>query len=213
MEIKENKMQNKEIDKRTNDAVIKKYVVILNIIASLGVVYLHVNKVFWEFSYDNWWISANAIECLFYFSVPVFFMLSGCNLMDYRERYSTKEYIIKRIRKTVIPFIFWNGIIAFICECMIAKTSLRGALDNFLNSRYIGGIFWFFIPLFGIYMSIPFLSLIPKDIREKNLGYFLIICFIVEIFIPNIFKFIEVDTGLTFPIGGVFVLCSYRVLY
>lgn len=48
----------------------------------------------------------NVIESVMYFAVPCFFMISGANLMDYRKRYGTKTFLIKRTKKTIIPYIF-----------------------------------------------------------------------------------------------------------
>ena len=50
----------------------KPYILNLSVIAALAVIYLHMNRVFWTYSPKPWWISANLIECLSYFAVPVF---------------------------------------------------------------------------------------------------------------------------------------------
>ena len=54
----------------------------LNIFCCLSVIALHCNGCFWNFSYERYWITSVFIECIFYFAVPVFFMISGyyvCN--------------------------------------------------------------------------------------------------------------------------------------
>ena len=53
----------------------KIYIQILGVIACLAVVAMHVNGCFWQFSYDRYWITANIIECICYFAVPIFFMM------------------------------------------------------------------------------------------------------------------------------------------
>lgn len=53
----------------------KIYIQILGVIACLAVVAMHVNGCFWQFSYDRYWITANIIECICYFAVPIFFMI------------------------------------------------------------------------------------------------------------------------------------------
>ena len=55
----------------------KIYIQILGVIACLAVVAMHVNGCFWQFSYDRYWITANIIECICYFAVPIFFMISS----------------------------------------------------------------------------------------------------------------------------------------
>ncbi len=41
------------------------------------------------------WVSANLLETIFYFALPVFFMISGATLLDYRSKYSTKTKGVK----------------------------------------------------------------------------------------------------------------------
>ena len=74
----------------------KNYITALNVFAALAVVFLHTNKCFWRFSAERYWATANIIESFFYFAVPVFFMISGATLIDYRERYDTKTFFKKR---------------------------------------------------------------------------------------------------------------------
>lgn len=86
----------------------KEYIQNLSVISAFAVVMLHTNGVFWKFSYERYWVTANVIESVFYFAVPIFLMISGVTLIDYSKRYSTKDYFKKRIKKSVIPFILWS---------------------------------------------------------------------------------------------------------
>lgn len=84
------------------------YITVLSVISAFAVVLLHTNGCFWTFKREPYWFSANIIESVFYFAVPVFFMISGATLIDYRERYSTGTFLKKRFKKTVIPFFVWS---------------------------------------------------------------------------------------------------------
>ena len=83
------------------------FLTFMTVISCVAVVILHANGVFWSFSYERVWLTANMLESVFYFAVPVFFMISGSTLLDYRDHYDTRTYAIKRVKKTVIPF--WRG--------------------------------------------------------------------------------------------------------
>ena len=61
------------------------YISVLSVISAIAVVILHTNE-FWIFSRENYWFTANLIECLFYFAVTIFFMISRITLIDYRDR-------------------------------------------------------------------------------------------------------------------------------
>ncbi len=68
----------------------KTYITVLNVFSCLAVLFMHTSG-FWNFRKNVGWIADNAIECVFYFAVPVFVMLSGVTLIDYRDRCTTKE--------------------------------------------------------------------------------------------------------------------------
>ena len=82
----------------------QEYITLLNVLSAFAVVVLHTNNCFWTFSTERYWKTANIIESVMYFAVPVFFMITGATLIDYKERYSTKEYFKKRFWKTMFPF-------------------------------------------------------------------------------------------------------------
>ena len=178
----------------------KKYITVLSVLSCIAVVYLHINDCFWNFSYENYWISANIIESIFYFAVPVFFMISGCTLIDYRNKYSTKIYFKKRINKTLIPFIIWSMLALLYMIFIQSNTSMldggvvasvRHILGLFFNAQILN-IYWFFLPLFSIYLCIPALSLIPENVRQKIFRYLLIATFIFNISIPFLFRLLKI---------------------
>ena len=69
------------------------YLTLLSVISMIAVVILHANGCFWAFSTDRYWVTANCIESVFYFAVPIFFMISGATLLDYRDRYDTRVFV------------------------------------------------------------------------------------------------------------------------
>lgn len=81
----------------------------IQVISAIAVVFLHTNGCFWQFSKtERYWHTANIIESVFYFAVPLFFMVTGITLIDYQDKYSTKEFFKKRIIKTLFPYIIWS---------------------------------------------------------------------------------------------------------
>ena len=65
------------------------YFDVLNIMACYGVVWLHCSGDAFTFRLDKYWLMSLAIQVAAHWAVPVFFMLTGANLMGYREKYST----------------------------------------------------------------------------------------------------------------------------
>ena len=66
------------VDKHSSTA----YLTLLSVLSAVAVVYLHTNTCFWDFRNEPYWFSANIIESVFYFAVPIFFMISGATLFE-----------------------------------------------------------------------------------------------------------------------------------
>ncbi|MFR0782441.1 MAG: acyltransferase family protein [Coprococcus sp.] len=119
---------------------------------------MHVNNCFWTFSTERYWKSADVIESVMYFAVPCFFMISGANLMDYRKRYDTKTFLIKRTKKTIIPYIFWSlfgiGFGIWMNTLRWEDVTIKYVSQWFDKWRSLVTNFWFFIPLYTVYLSI-----------------------------------------------------------
>lgn len=198
------------------------YYDVLNVLACFSVVVLHVNNTVHTFSYDRYWLSAMFLEATFYAAVPIFLMLSGATLMDYRERYDTRTFLIRRLGRTVIPFLFWSLVsvvwgIAVTHEHGLDWISSPAKLvDVILNYRGMS-IYWFFPGLFSAYLAIPVLSLIPKNQRLGRHGcfpYMIGVTFLLTAILPLCCKLtgISWNSSLSMPVAGgyvIFLLLGY----
>ncbi len=197
-----------------------RYITVLSVLASLAVVFLHANSCFWAFDTGSRWISANIIESLFYFAVPIFFMISGATLIDYRARYDTKTYVKKRVFKTLIPYLVWSFIwlIALTIDGQYKAEdfTFRFFVNGILNAGF-SSTYWFFIPLFGCYAGIIVLSLIPEEHKQKTFLFLIIAGFITISFLPFILGFLSInfsnDLKIPFTGGGylLFVVFGYYI--
>lgn len=190
------------------------YISVLTVLSSLAVVFLHCNGVFWSHPSGNLWLTANIIESMFYFAVPVFFMISGCTLIDYKTRYSTKVFFLKRVNKTVIPFLIWSTfslVFGWVQDTNI-KISPIWIVSSIINYHYMY-IYWFFIPLFAIYLSIPVLADIQNKVRTFtymivfglitiSLFGFMLSCNFAESIIPHNFTSPVCGGFLIYPLLG-----------
>ena len=166
------------------------YIDVLKVFAALGVVLLHANHVFWEGPSSPAWVSANLIETLFYWSAPMFFMITGATLLNYQQRMSTRQYCARRIRSTVIPYCAWTVIaIVFFAfgpfRAESTELSARQILKAFLrpeSSPFTLSIYWFFPALFGVYVAIPFLA----SMQRRYLKALTLVLVIFESAIPTL---------------------------
>lgn len=161
----------------------KKYNVcydVLTIIACLMVVFFHMNGIVYEYSNTISWKISVIERFVVYSAIPIFFMLSGAKLMEYRSRYTTKEFIKKRLLRVGIPFLFWNVFYIFyqmILSPELSFDSVREFLSMFLNSDFQGR-YWFFYPLFTVYAAIPVISLVLQvKNHRKYLWYAVYVAF------------------------------------
>ena len=150
------------------------YYDLLNIAACIAVIALHHNGLVHTFTGDKIWKECLLVEVGFYWAVPIFLMLSGATLMNYRKKYSTKTFFSKRLSRVVFPWIFWSFV-------MIAQKIIEGqytlescrpkAVLSILLNCEIENVYWFFPVIIGIYMFLPLLSQLAQEQYRKTLWY------------------------------------------
>lgn len=181
----------------------KKYISILNVLACIGVVILHTFET--GYTSDANFVFEVLIRAIAYCAVPVFFMITGATLIDYRERYDTKTFFKKRLLKVIIPLIIWS-IIYFIINFFKGKFSINDLSFKFVFEYFFlvktNPIFWFFVVIIGIYLAIPVISLIPQESRRKAFLYIIIITFVFNQFLPNLLYHLNLNYNydLKFPL-------------
>lgn len=197
------------------------YINLASVISAIAVVFLHANDCFWRFSStERYWVTANIIECVFYFAVPVFFMISGVTLLDFNKRYGLKQYFFKRIDKTLIPYLFWSflglGFQIYLMKSIDVSVVNTKYIINGLLSGSLVSVYWFFIPLFCVYLSIPLFAAVPDESRKNIYGYLVIITFFINCLVPfiiNIFN-ISISYTISVVVGEsylIYILIGYLV--
>ena len=203
------------------------YITVLNVVSAIAVVFIHANGYFWRRYEDGLnWKTSNFMETFCYFAVPCFFMISGATLMDYGDRYTLKEYFIKRIKKTVIPFIIWS-VIGFLYYGFVLKSfkpeeyySVKAFFNGIMNTDFVS-IYWFFPKLYLVYLSIPLFAGVEKAKRKEIFSYLAIAGFILNAAIPfvtSVFKLdlyngitiITVSDYLIYPVIG-YLIANYEI--
>ena len=192
------------------------YFDILNILACISVIFLHCNGIVHTYSKIRAWNTSLIVEVICYWAVPVFIMLTGATLMNYRKKYDTKTFFKKRILKVCIPFIFWAlFMIAWknaIGKLYVEQWSIQGILNIFFTNKE-ESIYYFMFIIIGIYLTLPILSILAENKYRKVLWYIVIGMFITKSTLPvilNIFN-IEYNNYLTILLDGyiIFVVLGY----
>lgn len=183
---------------------------VLNIIACISVVLLHCsNGPVHEFNGE---ISLPYYIGMFSHSfalwgVPIFMMLSGANLLGYSG--SWKKFYIRRFERTVIPFCLWSIFYYILFFHKIIPADVF--VEKFLNGK-INGHMWFFIPLFSLYLSMPFLSTFVKNASRRMMMFFVAISFIFVSAFPFVFSLIGIScwNGTMLPMATKYAM--YAIL-
>jgi surface polysaccharide O-acyltransferase-like enzyme len=130
-------------------------------------------------------------------------MISGITLIDFYDRYSLKEFFIKRFNKIVIPFLAWSIII------LAGKVAAHRIPASEINARYIYqsitgttivDYYWFFSSLFLIYLSMPLFAAVNKDKRKEVFTYLAAAGFLLNTLLPFINGVFELELNTPYAV-------------
>lgn len=186
------------------------YITILSVISMFFVVCIHQNFAWTGFSTERWWLVSTILRGICYPAVPIFFMIAGANLMDYKKKYDTKTFFKKRAIKILIPFIAWS-VIAIIYrlatqQVLLEELSVKTVLNGIINtSTKFNDTLWFIPAYISIMLAMPLFASIDEKYKKRVLFYLAIVWFAFDCcypFINSIFK-INISIPLTtWPLRG-----------
>lgn len=185
------------------------YFNVLNILSCISVIAMHVNSASWIYTGNLEWGGALAVEVICYFAVPIFFMLSGATLMNYRERYSTRLFLSRRIKRIFIPFCIWSILyLIFNWVTGTTKEITPKVAIEVITAYSSQPIFWFLHAILNIYLCMPLLSLMAGK-RWENLRWYLIILgFTSKILFPLIVQWTAISFGTN---SGLYIMDGYLI--
>lgn len=171
------------------------YMDYLNVLSAFAVVMLHTSLIVFTNSGNLTWCAAVVMQSAFMFAVPVFFMISGANLLGYRSRYDTKTFLVKRVKRTVLALVGYS--ILFYCLCVAFPTTLQSqfehpGINDFLirfSTNRINDIYWFFYSVISLYFATPLFSYLAE--HKSTLKYVLVLSGLSTFGIPLINIFFE----------------------
>lgn len=153
------------------------YVDVLNIMSCFAVVMLHVSLNVFNPS-DTYWTQAVLFQAIAIFAVPIFFMISGMNLIGYADKYDTKTFFKKRLWRVgralilasvfcyilfcIFPFSFYGA------DQYASGIGVRDFVSRFLTNS-INDIYWFLYTIIYLYMLTPLLTQIRNNKKLCNI--------------------------------------------
>ena len=128
------------------------------------------------------WLTADFLNALVRFAVPVFVMITGALLL-HRE-YEPVNFLKKRLSRVVVPFLFWS--LVYIWYSWYIEEITFGA-DAWANIKEVlhflkyGSSYhlWYVYMLIGLYFIIPIIGKFVRHATEREILYFLVVWFAV----------------------------------
>lgn len=146
---------------------------LMKVVACFAVILIH-SSIFDNVNTDTQWWAVNLYNATSRFAVPMFIMISGALLIN--EKYSLKDFLLKRTLRIVPALIFWSVIyLAWLGDGRlfnigVIKTILSGPVYYHL---------WYLYSIIGVMMFSPILSSMYNNSSESLKLYFICIWFFV----------------------------------
>ncbi len=193
---------------------------LLRIIAAFSVVMLHSSAQFWyvlDINSREWRI-ADSYDALFRFGVPVFVMLSGALFLSKQYELNIKRLYSHNILRLVTVYVFWSALYGLL-DCIhfdFTQAGWKDVVKEMILGRYH---LWFLPMIAGLYALLPILRTWVQNAEKKNLEYFLVLFFVLQIgcrtvraafsstYLNYVLDLLQVD--LVCGYGGYFVLGYY----
>lgn len=168
------------------------YLDALRIIAVHVMIMTHVAATCWYFLDVNTfeWLVHNVYHSIASWSVPMFVMISGVNLLDPDRSYTVRGLLTKKVLRMILLFVLWCGIYAGARGAYAFWNDWRqlGAIQPETVQR-IAGYFWegnyhlWFLPMIAaLYLLTPLLRPVCRD--DGLMRYFLVIALLFSTVLP-----------------------------
>lgn len=192
---------------------------VLNICACAGVLLLHcTNYAIWNYSGKVSLDFCFSVICQGFvlWPVNVFFMITGYTLikktnhpLDSLKKDNFHKFYHRRLRRLLIPVLVWNIYYSVLLYRKLYSEGtfyLQEFIVKFLQFES-NGFMWFFIPLIGIYLVLPYFSVLCNTLSRSQLRNLIFLSFACICIPSSISSWI----GLTkydnlFPITGGYLI-------
>lgn len=190
---------------------------ILRTFAIFFVLIIHCTSNFFVESYGTKTFSiVLAISSITSCAVPLFYMLSGCFLINKNNLDYAKFY--KKILKVFLQTIFWTLVYLLIFKIVMHQdiNIIKSMFTSFFKEQV--GHLWFMYPLISLYILTPFISKLYFSSNKYEKRLFLVIILIVPILLNTLqLKFWDIISipkfSIFFPELGLFILGKYLYDY
>ena len=194
------------------------YIDILRVLSSVMVIVTHVimHNIYVFSVHSLSWDVMMLGKLITMFAVPCFFMISGALLLSENKEFGYKEFMWRRFRKIVIPFLAWSFIYYLYFSVVLRQynPSIDDFFEKFLGQD-ISGHFWYMYALILLYILLPFLKRLLKNMQREETENLILVLFIFGSMFPiliemsNLFLGVKISLFLVSKIG---VYLNYMIV-
>lgn len=185
------------MQKKLNIEFIRIFAILMTIVIHVSNIYI---RGFEEISRSSFLISV-ILNSFSRVCVPLFFMIGGVFAIP--KEYSGKKYLT-RIIKFIIILAIWSVIYFLTRNGFAIKEVPKTFIYSIFNADKTSRHLWYMYPLIGIYIALPFIQNMCKNLKyqHENLFLWLWLCFsgLSFIFLPMARAILKTDIELSYPI-------------
>lgn len=188
----------------------KLHIDLLRIVACISVIMLHSASQYWyELPVtDTRWMVYNTWDAVSRFGVPVFVMISGMLFLSREGELNLRKLYCNNILRLAVAYAVWSIVYGlWDCREWGAGATVRDYVAECVLGRYH---LWFIPMLIGIYMLLPVIKTFTDHCSKKNLEYFLILFFVLQI-LRSTLGIVQIPTlaNVLVQLLDVEMACSY----
>lgn len=170
------------------------YFDVLRIVALILVVFIHVSSYFWmhRSTASIGWEIANIYDVFAQCAVPIFVMIAGANLLSKKDsgNKSLRLKIIYSVRITIVWSILY--VLPQFFYLLNANELTKAALFN-LVEKIVEGHYhlWYMHMIIGLYIIVPILRAITKDLVVTK--FYIVLAFIFSVLVPSLSVILKLE--------------------
>lgn len=184
-------------ERKINIEFIRVFSIIMTIVIHVSNVYIYS---FGNISHSDYLVAV-IFNSLSRICVPLFFMVSGIFLIS--EKYDRKKYI-KRIVRFIIILVVWNLIYYYFNDGWKFNGFFTAFINSFFNPNTTSRHLWFMYAIIGIYIALPFIQNMCKNMTREHENLFLILWMIISggvvIYVPLARELLNTSVDVSYPV-------------
>lgn len=153
-------------------------------------------------SLEGWkFFSAVTYNSIARVCVPLFFMISGIFLL--KGEYDRMKYIA-RIKRFVLILVVWSVIYYLDNYGFTLKNAGKIFVQSIFNPSMTSRHLWFMYAIIGIYIALPFIQNMCKNMTREQENMFLILWVVLSgldsVYVPLASRYVGMDLTVSYPV-------------